>query len=81
MMLRWICELPAAIVSDSDWSAVCSSIRLGRPADVLARERGAAEQAHPELGDPLVELGVVELERRALQTRARPCGWTSRPRA
>ena len=30
-MLRWICELPAAIVSDKDWSALCSTSRLGRP--------------------------------------------------
>ena len=46
MMLRWICELPAAIVSEIDCSSLSSTRSLGEPADVLARERGAAEQAH-----------------------------------
>ena len=45
-MLRWICDEPAAIVSESDWSAASERVsrRLGSAADKfdesLTREKG-----------------------------------------
>ena len=63
MMLRWICDVPAAIVSDERAQPLLDELVA---VDV---ERVAVEHAQRQLAEPLAGLGVRELDHHRARAR------------